>query len=300
MRSLRETRLRVQRGEAVEVDDVDRLVELSKHAHALAETTVRAGVQVELVRQARLSVDMNAAAITRVMGRVLDALTGRYGVLRPLGAGYVEDLRLWLHGVIGRELEAVEEPRPRPRQSRPPPGADQPARDVPAAPGPAGPEMMLHDLPGDFALDWHVACAACGDDGGHLAQDCPVALATSAGDALSTPISDSRPNRLGVTMRPPVRDPLARRKNVLLRGEQDVIDAADRIARRFRISRNEALNAMLREFINGEPDPALRLARYLQAAAAAAATATVEAIRREVAVTRARAEAPHVTREDGT
>ena len=57
-------------------------------------------------------------------------------------------------------------------------------------------------------------------------------------------------------MRPPVRDPLARRKNVLLRGEQDVIDAADRIARRFRISRNEALNAMLREFINGEPDPA--------------------------------------------
>jgi hypothetical protein len=110
-------------------------------------------VQVELVRQARLSVDMNAAAITRVMGRVLDALTGRYGVLRPLGAGYVEDLRLWLHGVIGRELEAVEEPRPRPRRSRPPPGADQPARDVPAAPGPAGPEMMLHDLPGDFALD---------------------------------------------------------------------------------------------------------------------------------------------------
>jgi hypothetical protein len=87
-------------------------------------------------------------------------------------------------------------------------------------------------------------------------------------------------------MRPPVRDPLARRKNVLLRGEQDVIDAADRIARRFRISRNEALNAMLREFINGEPDPALRLAGYLQAAAAAAATATVEA--------------PHVTREDGT
>jgi hypothetical protein len=57
---------------------------------------------------------------------------------------------------------------------------------------------------------------------------------------------------------------------------------------------------MLREFINGEPDPALRLARYLQAAAAAAATATVEAIRWEVAVTRARAEAPHVTREDGT
>jgi hypothetical protein len=139
MRSLRETRLRVQRGEAVEVGDVDRLVELSKHAHALAETTVRAGVQVELVRQARLSVDMNAAAITRVMGRVLDALTGRYGVLRPLGAGYVEDLRLWLHGAIGRELEAVEEPRPRPRRSRPPPGADQPARDVPAAPGPAGP-----------------------------------------------------------------------------------------------------------------------------------------------------------------
>jgi hypothetical protein len=29
--------------------------------------------------------------------------------------------------------------------------------------------MMLHDLPGDFALDWHLACAACGDDGGHLA-----------------------------------------------------------------------------------------------------------------------------------
>jgi hypothetical protein len=26
--------------------------------------------------------------------------------------------------------------------------------------------MMLHDLPGDFALDWHLACAACGDDGG--------------------------------------------------------------------------------------------------------------------------------------
>jgi hypothetical protein len=80
-------------------------------------------------------------------------------------------------------------------------------------------------------------------------------------------------------VRPSVRDPLQRRKDVLLRGDREVIDAADRLAARLRISRNDALNAMFREFL-ADPDPDLRLARFLQAATAAA-SATVEAIRQE-------------------
>jgi hypothetical protein len=62
-------------------------------------------------------------------------------------------------------------------------------------------------------------------------------------------------------VRPPIRDPLQRRrKDVLLRAEEDVIRAADALARRVGVSRNEALNAMLRAFVQDETDPALRLA----------------------------------------
>jgi len=82
-------------------------------------------------------------------------------------------------------------------------------------------------------------------------------------------------------VRPPIRDPLARRKNVLLRGEEDVIRAADALAQRCGVSRNDALNAMLRAFIQDEVDPALRLATLVQATIAAGAAATVEAIRQE-------------------
>ena len=56
-------------------------------------------------------------------------------------------------------------------------------------------------------------------------------------------------------MRPPIRDPLQRRrKDVLLRAEEDVIRAADALARRVGVSRNEALNAMLRAFVQDETD----------------------------------------------
>ena len=82
-------------------------------------------------------------------------------------------------------------------------------------------------------------------------------------------------------MRPAFRDPLQRRKNVLLRGEDDVIRAAETLARRCGVSRNEALNAMLRAFVQGEADPALRLATLIQATVTAGAAATVEAIRQE-------------------
>jgi hypothetical protein len=84
-------------------------------------------------------------------------------------------------------------------------------------------------------------------------------------------------------VRPPIRDPLQRRrKDVLLRAEEDVIRAADALARRVGVSRNEALNAMLRAFVQDETDPALRLATLVQAMIAAGAAATVEAIRHEV------------------
>jgi len=54
-------------------------------------------------------------------------------------------------------------------------------------------------------------------------------------------------------VRPPIRDPLQRRrKDVLLRAEEDVIRAADALARRVGVSRNEALNAMLRAFVQDE------------------------------------------------
>jgi hypothetical protein len=108
MRSLDDVRLRVLRREEVTGEELDRLVRMSQVAHALAETTVRAGVQVELVRQARLSTDMNAAAVVRVLGRALDALTsGPRAPLAPLGPGFIGDLRVWLHEVVRAELEAV-------------------------------------------------------------------------------------------------------------------------------------------------------------------------------------------------
>jgi hypothetical protein len=109
MRSLDDVRLRVLRREEVTGEELDRLVRMSQVAHALAEATVRAGVQVELVRQARLSSDLNAEAVVRVLGAVLDLLTaGPRAALAPLGEEYLVELRLWLHGAVGRELEALE------------------------------------------------------------------------------------------------------------------------------------------------------------------------------------------------
>lgn len=81
-------------------------------------------------------------------------------------------------------------------------------------------------------------------------------------------------------MRPPLRDPFQRRKDVLLRGEQQVIDAADALARRYGVSRNDALNAILRAFVT-DPQAPERLGALLAAMAAGAAAATVEAIRQE-------------------
>ena len=110
-RSLRDVRLRVARGEAVAGEELDRLVRMSQVAHALAETTVRAGVQVELVRQSRLSRELYDAAVTRVLGRALDALTaGPRAALAPLGQEYLAALRVALHELVRRELEALEEP----------------------------------------------------------------------------------------------------------------------------------------------------------------------------------------------
>jgi hypothetical protein len=133
-RSLRDVRLRVARGEAVAGEELDRLVRMSQVAHALAETTVRAGVQVELVRQARLETEMNAAAVVRVLARVLDALTsGPRAPLAPLGPDFIGELRVWLHEVVRAELDvvaAVDDPDP--NESELVTGAP---RGVPAAPG---------------------------------------------------------------------------------------------------------------------------------------------------------------------
>jgi hypothetical protein len=81
-------------------------------------------------------------------------------------------------------------------------------------------------------------------------------------------------------VRPPTNDPLQRRKNVLLRGDQQVIDAADALARRYNVSRNDALNAILRAFVL-DPAAPERFGAVLAAVAAAAGVATVEAIRQE-------------------
>jgi hypothetical protein len=98
-------------GEPVDPDLLMRLVEATRLAHHLAETSVRTGVQVELVRRARLSREADAAYVTHVLGRVLDALLGwPRGALAPLGADALDALRLWVHEVVRLELEAVEEP----------------------------------------------------------------------------------------------------------------------------------------------------------------------------------------------
>jgi hypothetical protein len=81
-------------------------------------------------------------------------------------------------------------------------------------------------------------------------------------------------------VRPPIRDPLQRRKDVLLRGEQQVIDAADGLAQRYGVSRNDALNAILRAFVT-DPQAPERLGTLLAALAVAGGVAAAEAIRQE-------------------
>lgn len=111
MGSLEDVRLRVARREEVDPADIDRLVRMSQVAHALAETTVRAGVQVELVRQARLSREADAAFVTRVLGRVLDALLGgRAAPWRPWARRRWTSCGGGSTRSSGWELEAVEEP----------------------------------------------------------------------------------------------------------------------------------------------------------------------------------------------
>jgi hypothetical protein len=142
MRAARDVRLRVQRNEPVTGEELDRLVRMSQVAHHLAETTVRVGVQVELVRQARLASDLNAEAVVRVLARVLDALTaGSRAPLAPLGEEYLRDLRLWLHEVVGLELEALEE---RPAEDRDP---DRDAELVTSRPVTYPPPPELPGLP---------------------------------------------------------------------------------------------------------------------------------------------------------
>ena len=96
MRSLDEVRLRVLRREEVTGEELDRLVRMSQVAHALAETTVRAGVQVELVRQAHLRTELVGAAVVRVLGRVLDALA------------LPQEERVRVHALVGDELRALQ------------------------------------------------------------------------------------------------------------------------------------------------------------------------------------------------
>jgi hypothetical protein len=108
MRSLDDVRLRVLRREEVTGEELDRLVRMSQVAHALAETTVRAGVQVELVRQAQLSREMNSAVVVRALGAALDAQSR---ALRSRGAPeeLVELLRVVAHQAAGDELRALED-----------------------------------------------------------------------------------------------------------------------------------------------------------------------------------------------
>ena len=108
MRSLDDVRLRVLRREEVTGEELDRLVRMSQVAHALAETTVRAGVQVELVRQAQLATEMNSAVVVRALGAALDVV-GR----RLRAAGVPEELvalvRVEAHAAVGDELRALED-----------------------------------------------------------------------------------------------------------------------------------------------------------------------------------------------
>lgn len=82
---------------------------MSQVAHALAEATVRAGVQVELVRQARVATELNATLVTSALAAALDAVIHR---LRD--AGVPEDAlqaaRVAAHAAAGEVLEAAEDP----------------------------------------------------------------------------------------------------------------------------------------------------------------------------------------------
>jgi hypothetical protein len=108
MRSLDEVRLRVLRREQVTGEELDRLVRMSQVAHALAETTVRAGVQVELVRQAHLQTEMNSAAVVQALGAALDAASR---VLREAGMSHdaVQAVRLAAHAAADERLRALED-----------------------------------------------------------------------------------------------------------------------------------------------------------------------------------------------
>jgi hypothetical protein len=106
MRDLKERVL--AHDEPVDPDLLTRLVEATRLAHHLAETSVRAGVQVELVRQAHVRAELDGIVIARALGAALDAQSR---ALRERGAPeeLVAVLRVAGHRAAHEQLRALED-----------------------------------------------------------------------------------------------------------------------------------------------------------------------------------------------
>jgi len=108
-RTQRDVRLALLRGEAVTPEDLDRLLRFSQAAAHLVEVGVRTNVGVELVRQARLSVEMDGALVFRALAAAHDAqhrLLEERGVPQDLA----EALLVAAHEAAGEELRRAEDP----------------------------------------------------------------------------------------------------------------------------------------------------------------------------------------------
>jgi metal-responsive CopG/Arc/MetJ family transcriptional regulator len=91
-------------------------------------------------------------------------------------------------------------------------------------------------------------------------------------------------------VRPPIRDPLQRRKDVLLRSEADLIRTVDAVAAAYGTNRSHVINEFL--------PAALQEDAPLVFAAIVAGGATL-AVREAVRIAQRRDEAPHVPGADG-
>jgi hypothetical protein len=125
--AMRDVRARlVEDGQPVTVDQLDRFINLSMLTHHLAKTTVDAGVEVQLVNQARASLQQVGAVLSEVLLAVLHSLP-----LTPAWREHLLDVaHHQLQTIVRREGNQV---------------FDQPTEPLPPPPVPPQEPILLAD-----------------------------------------------------------------------------------------------------------------------------------------------------------
>jgi hypothetical protein len=124
--AMQDMRAGLATGEPVTVDQLDRFINLSRLTHHLAKTTVDAGVEVQLVNQARASLQQVGAVLSEVLLAVLHSLP-----LTPAWREHLLDVaHHQLQTIVRREGNQV---------------FDQPTEPLPPPPVPPQEPILLAD-----------------------------------------------------------------------------------------------------------------------------------------------------------